>query len=88
MYPRVFIPSDKIEMITQSSFLGSLFNLCKIIAAFCITIVVLFFFLFCFCFCFFVFVWLFCFVLFCFVVVFLFCFVFFVVLCCLFQVWL
>ena len=74
MYPRVFIPSDKIEMITQSSFLGSLFNSCKIIAAFCITIVVLFFFfffffLFFFCFCFVVF----CFVLFCFVVVVVFC---------------
>ena len=75
MYPRVFIPSDKIEMITQSSFLGSLFNSCKITAAFCITIVVLFFVC--------LFVCLFFFVLFCFVVV-----VFFFVLCCLFQVWL
>ena len=71
MYPRVFVPSDKIEMITQSSFLGSLLNSCKIIAAFCITKVVLFFFVvfLLFCFCFFVvllfFIFLFCFSLFC-----------------------
>ena len=93
MYPRVFVPSDKIEMITQSSFLGSLLNSCKIIAAFCITKVVLFLLLFFCCFVFVVllfFIFLFCFSLFCCccccLFVCLFVCLFFV--CCLFQVWL
>ena len=58
-------------MITQSSFFCSLFNSCKIIAAFCITIVVLFF-------CFNLFIYLFIF----FIIIMIFLYIYFLFLFC------